>query len=378
MDKVLFNHVVLSGTDSLTGLPGLVEGKGRTCLLVTGGNSLKQSGRLDRIVGLLKQAGVNDIRMFAVSGEPDTAVVTECVQMGRGSDFVIGAGGGSALDTAKAAAAMLTNEGPIDRYLEITPTPEKLKENPLPLIAIPTTAGTGTEATQNAVIIVRENFLKASIRDPRLLPEGVILDPELVADVPVLSAAAAGMDALTQLIEAYTGKKRGPFLDGMIEDGIVRIGRSIAAYVRNRADKSAAGDLQIAAYVSGLGLANIGLGAVHALARPIGSAGAAHGLVCAVLLPLVTELNWRSAVVRYARVSQCLGLSAFDEAAAAGLSAKLTEMNRMLGIPTDFRSTGIRFPSVDHIIEAAQGGSLKNNPRDLSSEELSSIIRRVI
>ena len=207
-------------------------------------------------------------------------------------DTVIGFGGGAALDAAKAIAILMTNPGDVTDYLEIIGRGKTLTEPPVPCIAIPTTAGTGSEVTRNSVIASREERVKVSLRSPLMLPKVVVVDPELTYDLPPAITASTGVDALTQLIEPFVCSRANPLTDGLCQEGIERVARSLRRAFESAgrgeapADAAAREDMAVASLFGGLALANAGLGAVHGLAAPLGGMiGAPHGAVCAALLP---------------------------------------------------------------------------------------------
>ena len=208
---------------------------------------------------------------------------------------MIGIGGGSALDAAKAIAALLTNAGDLFDYLEVIGRAQPLVHPAAPCIAIPTTAGTGSEVTRNAVLSSPEHRVKVSLRSAYMLPRVALVDPELTYELPPSVTAATGLDALTQLIEPYVSPRANPVTDGMCVEGIRRAARSLRRAVENGRDTSAREDMALASLFGGLALANAGLGAVHGFAGPMGGMfPAPHGAVCAALLPHVMETNLRA------------------------------------------------------------------------------------
>ena len=213
--------------------------------------------------------------------------------------MVIGLGGGSAIDTGKAIAALLTNPGdPLD-YLEVIGRGQALQQTPLPYIAIPTTAGTGSEVTRNAVLASHEHHVKVSLRSPLMLPRVAIVDPELTYSLPPAITASTGLDALTQLIEPYTCNSPNPMIDAICREGMQRAARSLKRAYQNGSDAAAREDMSIAALFGGMALANAKLGAVHGFAGPLGGLfPAPHGMICARLLPFVVEANVRALQMR--------------------------------------------------------------------------------
>ena len=325
---------------------------------------------------------------FQVNGEPTLELVRQGVRLLRAEqcDVVIGFGGGSAIDTAKAVALLAANSGePLD-YLEVVgkgATPE----NPsLPCIAVPTTAGTGAEVTRNAVLASPEHGVKASLRSPFMLPRLALVDPELTLDLPPALTAATGLDALTQLIEPFVCVRANPLTDGICREGLARAARSLARAFHNGRDAAAREDMALASLFGGLALANAGLGAVHGFAAPIGGEfPAPHGAVCAALLAGVMEANLRAvrmrqpqspALVRYAEIARIL--TGRSDAAAEDGAAWVRALVGELGIPT-LSAYGLRREHVPGVVEKARrASSMKGNPIELTPEELSEVLAKAI
>src|SRR5208282_5705063 len=201
-------------------------------------------------------------------------------------------GGGSAIDAAKAIAAMLTNKGELLDYVEIIGRGKPLTQPSAPFIAVPTTAGTGSEVTRNAVLASPEHRVKVSLRSPLMLPRVAVVDPELTYALPPAITASTGLDALTQLIEPFVCARANPMVDALCIEGIRRAARSLREVVHQNPGKSAREDMALASLFGGIALANAGLGAVHGFAGPMGGMFAApHGALCAALLPGVMAAN---------------------------------------------------------------------------------------
>ena len=210
-------------------------------------------------------------------------------------ELVIGFGGGSALDAAKAIAAMLANGGELLDYLEIIGRGKPLTKPSAPFIAIPTTAGTGAEVTRNAVLASPEHKVKVSLRSPLMLAKVAVVDPELTYDLPSALTASTGLDALTQLIEPFVCNRANPMTDGLCVEGLRRAARSLRMAFGKGRDQDAREDMAVASLFGGMALSNAGLGAVHGFAGPIGgSFSAPHGAICAALLPHVMAMNLRA------------------------------------------------------------------------------------
>src|ERR1700722_238339 len=283
---------IIFGPDAQEEFGGIAGELGRRCLRVRGSNP----DRTKPLLAILEAANM-EYSCFEVRGEPTVGQVTDGVHHARQaeSDLVIGFGGGSVLDSAKAIAGLVTNPGAILDYLEVIGRGKQLSVPALPCVAIPTTAGTGAEVTRNSVLASPEHRVKVSLRSPFLLPRLAIVDPKLTVDLPSAVTASTGLDALTQLIEPYVSIRANPVTDGFCVEGMRRVARSLRCAYDQGQDLHAREDMALASLFGGLSLANAGLGAVHGFAAPIGGMfHAPHGAVCAALLPHVTEVNLRA------------------------------------------------------------------------------------
>lgn len=372
-------------------LPGST-GVSRRCLFVTGQNV----NRTENFRQRLAEAGV-ECAVLSITGEPSIEDVQAGVAQARtfGCDFVIAMGGGSALDAGKAVAALVTNSGePLD-YLEVVGAGQPLKTPGLPLIAIPTTAGTGSEVTRNAVLGASDHNVKVSLRSPYLLPAVAIVDPILTLSCPRTVTADCGLDALTQVIEPLVSSRANPLTDAIAREGIRRSARSLSRSCEQPDDLEARTDLCFASLAGGLALANSGLGAAHGFAGPLGGMfPIPHGAVCARLLPYVIETNVNALEADRAsggghRVDQSRReeyLRRFQEIAVlltgkpdtsihAGV-AFLFELCESLGIQP-LRKFGVRaqdFPAI--VAKAKRSSSMRGNCIELTDEELGSILQR--
>ena len=283
---------IIFGMGVLAEAGPLAKGLGRRPLVVTGRDGSRSQGLLE----LLSAHGLQP-SLFSLAGEPTLAGVREGTARARAgkTDLVIAFGGGSALDGGKAIAALAVNEGdPLD-YLEVIGQGRPLVQHPLPCIAIPTTAGTGSEVTRNAVLVSPDHGVKASLRHPWMLPSVALVDPALTVGVPAAITASTGLDALTQLIEPFLSVKANPMTDALCLEGVRRAARSLKRAWTDGDDLAAREDMALASLLGGLALANAGLGAVHGLAAPLGGlAPVPHGAACAALLPHVLEANLRA------------------------------------------------------------------------------------
>ncbi|MGO8697558.1 MAG: iron-containing alcohol dehydrogenase [Limisphaerales bacterium] len=354
---------------------------GRRALVVGGRNPR----RADFLIELLRQSEVAAV-FFPVAGEPDLEIVKQGVERAANEkcDLVIGMGGGSALDAGKAIAAMRTNPGDLLDYMEIIGAGKPLREPSAPFIAIPTTAGTGTEVTRNAVLASHTHRVKASLRGPFLLPRIALIDPALTYALPPSITASTGLDALTQLIEPFVCSRAQPMTDALCAEGLRRVAHSLRAAFAQGQNAAAREDMALASLFGGMALANAGLGAVHGFAGPIGGLfDAPHGGICAALLPHVMEANIRAlrerdpankALQRYESVARILTGNA---AATAGDGVEwVRQLVADLRIPNlgAYGLTAANSPAV--IEKALQASSMKANPVLLSADELSAILKR--
>lgn len=356
---------------------------GRRALIVTGSTS-------DHAASLIEQMTSQQIEAttFKVSGEPSSETVQAGLKTARENrcEVIIGLGGGSAIDTGKAIAALLTNPGDLLDYLEVIGRGQPLKHLPLPYVAIPTTAGTGSEVTRNAVLALPEHRVKVSLRSPLMLPRVALVDPELTYSLPPDITAGTGLDALTQLIEPYTCNATNPLVDAICCDGLQRAARSLKRVYENGQDVAAREDMSIAALFGGLALANAKLGAVHGFAGPFGGLfPAPHGLICARLLPFVVEANVRALQIRspdspvlrrYAEVAQLL--TGRSTARASDAIGWLHQLCRDLNVAplSQFGFTLDDIPTV--VAQTQQASSLKGNAIALTTAELSDILQQAL
>ena len=384
---------ILFGAGTVAQVPAVTAGHGRRALLVTGGRSLAASGRRDALVAGLEAAGVEIVGEVAVSGEPGPALVDSAVDAHRDAavEVVLAVGGGSALDAAKAIAGLLRTGSSILDHLEGVGPQVPYPGPAVPLVAVPTTAGTGSEATRNAVISERgPGGFKRSFRDERLVAADAIVDPELLAGATPGSIAANGMDALTQLLESYVSLRAGPLTDALAIAGLEAVRDGLAAW---HADPDGPGApaarerMALAALLSGICLAHAGLGAVHGLASPLGALfPVPHGAACGLTLAAVTAVNIGAlaerdpdapALRRYAvlgRLFAGLPDTSSDQEARGALVIALSELTATLAIPR-LREFGIGEDDIPAIVAGSRGSSMRTNPVTLTDDELAAILR---
>jgi len=374
---------IIFGPGTIDEVGPAAAGMGRRAFVVTGHS-------LERAEPLLEQLNAHQIEYvtFNVPKEPTTTIVKEAVNKARQakSDLVVGIGGGSVIDTVKAIAAMLTNSGEFEDYLEVVGLGKPLTRSPAPCIAIPTTAGTGAEVTRNAVLGVPEKQVKVSIRGPFMLPRLAVVDPVLTHSMPPSITAATGLDALTQLMEAYVSNKANPLTDAICREGLKRAGRSLRQAYENGSNSKAREDMALASLFSGLALANAKLGAVHGFAGPLGGMiSAPHGVICARLLPFVCEANVKAlqsrepsspALARYDEVARIL--TGKNAAKAADGVQWIQNLCKALTVPplTEYGLKEQDFATV--AAKAQKSSSMKGNPILLTDDELMQILKKGI
>lgn len=372
---------IIFGPDTVNEVAPIAATLGQRALLVTGA-TLERAAPL---VQQLRERGL-EVLTFSVVGEPTITNVSEGVRQAReaGCDLIIGLGGGSVLDAGKAIAALLTNGGePLD-YLEVVGRGQPITRPAAPYIAVPTTAGTGSEVTKNAVLHSPEHRVKASIRSPFMLPRLAVVDPKLTHTTPPSVTAGAGLDALTQLIEPYVSTKANPMTDALCREGIRRVARSLRRTYQDGNDAQAREDMALASLLGGMALANAALGVVHGLAGPLGGFYTApHGMICARLLPYVMAVNVRALRARLpgsvvlGRYEEIARLLTGDPAASAEDGAAWVEkLCAELDI-LPLARWGVAQGDFPALVAAAQkASSTKGNPILLTDEELTEVLER--
>ena len=378
------------GAGTIEKLPAMAADFGKRALLVTGAASLQQSPRWQPLQQGLRCAGIQ-WEHTTVSGEPSPGLVDAVVNEFRDlqPDVVIAIGGGSVLDAGKAIAGLLRTGDSVMDYLEGV-GPEKPYAGPaVPFIAAPTTAGTGSEATKNAVLSIQgEHGFKKSFRDERLVPEYAIVDPDLLDGCPPGQIAANGMDALTQLMESYVSTRANRMTDTLALDGIRAARDSLLPLYENPATAGGAREgMAYAALLSGITLAQTGLGSVHGLASPLGAFfPIPHGVVCGTLVAAATRVNIQAmqarepenpALEKYTRLASLLCGSGFSDAQNAydALTDLLADWIRQLNIPRLGRYD-IKERDFPRIVANSRGSSMKTNPVVLTDGEIAAILQQ--
>ncbi len=384
LPKIIFGH------GSISQLPDIIAEYGKRLLLVLGRQSFQHSPQWAALQQALRAKNIA-WEVVNVAGEPSPQRVDEAVAAyhGQGFDVVLGIGGGSVLDAAKAIAGLLPHGNSVMDHLEGIGRGVPYHPPATPFIAVPTTAGTGSEATKNAVLSQRgTNGFKKSFRHDALVPHIAVIDPQLLASCPPAQIAANGMDAFTQLLESYVSTRANPLTDALALSGISAFASSFWAVWENAETAAAARPkLAYASLLSGINLAQTGLGSVHGLAAPLGAFyPIPHGVVCGSLLAEATDINIRAlqarlpesiALDKYAQAGRLLSgqLQLEREAALETLLETLRIWTDRLQLPTLDRY-GIDAASFARIVENSQGNSMKTNPLGLKDEELREVLRR--
>lgn len=373
---------IVFGSGKIKEIGNLAVGMGSRVMVVSG---VPEGSLTSRLLDIISTSGYAWC-YYEINREPTISLVQNAVEKARveGCDFVIGFGGGSAIDAGKAVAALLANPGEIMDYLEVVGKGMPLNNRSFPFIAIPTTAGTGSEVTRNAVIEVEGLDVKVSLRSQWMIPQISLVDPELTCSLPPHVTASTGMDALTQLIEPFVSNRSNPLTDGFCKEGLQRVARFLRRAYHNGNDLEAREGMSLASLMGGLALANARLGAVHGFAAPLGGLlHAPHGAICARLLPVVMEIN--VSALRQ-RDKDHAGLTRYQEIAqilTGRLDAKIEEgifwiyqLSTDLGI-NPLRNFGLSSSGFKDITtKAARASSMQGNPIVLNESELMEILER--
>jgi len=364
------------GAGSFEALSALLADR-RRVLVVSGARWLSHSPWASALEGLL--AGRELLRIACPDGEPTTESLALARGTARsfGAECIVGIGGGSVLDSAKALSALLAHEGPVERYLEGVEGAVPVPGPCIPWVAVPTTAGTGAEVTKNAVIRAPALGVKRSMRSAHLLAAAVLVDPRLTLSLPLRTTGMCGLDALTQLLEAYVSKKTNPYVRALVSGAFAPMLDALRKLPRAPDDLELRSAASWGALVSGIALANGGLGAAHGFAAGIGGVyDIPHGLLCAVLLPPVLEANASCIAESVAELARAAGVA--DRDPVRWLAGEVRGLLGAYGLPRDLRGLGIPRSMIAGLSDRSMGSSMKGNPRELSAEERQAILSSVL
>lgn len=378
---------IVFGAGSRHRLLGLIQGLGQRVLLITGQDAFDAQQDSASLLNSWQAAGVHIVRA-RVSGEPSPEWVDDCVARHALAriDVVVAIGGGSALDAAKAVAGLLPLQQSVMDFLEGVGPELRYNGHALPFIAVPTTAGTGAEATKNAVLSRHgPDGFKKSFRHDTLMPTWAVVDPEWMLSLSRYQIAANGLDAITQLMEGYTSSNANIMTDALAIEGLKRGLVALPQWVADPNNIDAATDMAWAALASGIVLAHAGLGAVHGLASPLGAFfPAPHGAVCGILLAQTTASNIKAleessdhaeALKRYADIGRLM----MSDPVLSDASALILLVEKLRQWQQDFNlgglaSFGVTRKDISHIVLNARGNSMKTNPINLTDVQLSQIL----
>lgn len=352
---------------------------GKNAFLITGKTFLRRTGWLDKVLNFLAESKIKVNIFEQVPPEPTISNAQWALDSFKQStsDIVIGIGGGSALDVAKTVAVIGRQPGTIYEYFH----GREVEQKGTPFIAIPTTAGSGSEVTPNSVLIDETERIKASIRTPLMLPDVAIVDPEFTLSLSKESTAYSGMDALSQAIEAYVSKGANPITDALAKSAAVRLLTNLPKAYHNGTDIEARTEVALGSLMGGIAFANARLGLVHGLAHPIGViTGLAHGLICALLLPFVMRFNLETSTIKYADLARAAGISnnSDDNKAAEALVNHLERLNSEMDIEKQLTKLVLDrhyWPQI--ISQTLASGSAKSNPRQATAESVEQILETI-
>lgn len=346
-------------------------------------------GVTGEIADALRAEGVEAVPAQTIDHEPEVEDVDRVAAQVREQnvapgDFMLAVGGGSAIDLAKAVAAMATNSesSTVKDYLENVGRDLKIQQPPLPVLAMPTTAGTGAEATKNAVISSYDPPLKKSLRNQQLVPRIALVDPELTVSLPPAVTAASGMDAITQLIESYISLGAQPIPQALCIQGLRLAVGAIARAVEDGTSRSAREKMAHAALLSGMALANSGLGMAHGVAPALGiHCRVPHGVACAVMLPVALRVNRDVCQPELARIARWLFGQSPSTSAKTAVDVLIKEIGALcdrVGVPRRLSEVGVKARHIPDLVKSSRGSSMSGNPRELSDEELTEILEDVL
>lgn len=363
---------IVFGRGTLDKLPEYVKKLDCKKAFIISGPHLKKIGLVDKCRDALKAAGIKSGIFTETEGNPGTDTVDKAAElfMDSGSDLIIAFGGGSPIDVAKAVAILGTYGGAITDYEGVGKVPGPV----IPIIAIPTTAGTGSEVTAFSVITDHSRNYKLTVGSNYLLPKCAILDPELIMSVPVKTASACGVDALVHAIESYISLKASPFSDMMALKALELIGKNLRAYVANRQNKIAADAMLQGSLYAGIAFSHARLGNVHAMSHPVSAYfDVPHGLANAILLPFVTEFNELSDKCKYYDIYRCISLAPVTKKDFVPhmLTQEIRVLNLSLDIPGTLVEVGVKEELFEFMTDdAMKSGNIAVNPRQTTRQDI--------
>lgn len=363
---------ILVGAGTLARLPELAKKLGKTKAYIISGPHLNKIGMVEKCREALNSAGIDSDSFTETEGNPSTETVEKAVKgfQESGANFLVAFGGGSPLDVTKAVAVLATYGGKIVDYEGGGKVPGPVT----PMIAIPTTAGTGSEVTAFSVITDHSRNYKLTVVSNDILPDYAILDPELIATVPAGTAAACGIDAMIHALEAFISKAASPFSDLFAKEALRLIGGSIRAYVADRSDKAACEAMLTGSLFAGIAFSHARLGNVHAMSHPVSAYfNVPHGVANAILLPAVVEYNMQEAAAKYPYIYDCICEKKVSKESFRPemLAAELRVLNDELGIPASLSAVGVDSSQFERMADdAMKSGNIQVNPRATGKSDI--------
>jgi alcohol dehydrogenase len=360
---------VLFGCGALDELTSVAkEMNVKKALVVSGKGSMRKTGTLERVISLL---GETECIVFEdVESDPSNETVDEGVQLGQDCKAVIGLGGGSALDAAKAISAILGNGGSAGEYIK----GKKADRPGPPIIAIPTTSGTGSEVTEVSVLADRKQMIKKSFRSKHMYPAVAIDDPILTKTMPDNITASSGLDALTHAIEALTSKKSQPITDVLCLEAGKLILENIRTVYEDGQDMIARENMMLGSLIAGFGITHAAAGLAHGLSYSLWKvAETPHGLACGMLLPHVMRFNTGYDGGKYEILARYCGFKNQED-----LIGRVEDLNKVMRVPSRLRGLGISDANVEDMVGLAMGGSTQVNPRPIDEKEMAEFIMAII
>lgn len=378
---------VVFGTGSLSKLPELAAKLKKTKALIISGPHLEKIGLVAKCSEAMKTAGIESVTFCQTEANPsvETVEAAAALYAESKSDFIVAFGGGSPLDVAKAVAVLATYGGKISDYEGRGKVPGPV----VPMIAIPTTAGTGSEVTAFSVITDHSRNYKLTVASNYLLPEYAVLDPELIATVPKGTAAACGIDAMIHALESYISKAASPFSEMFSLRALELIGQSIRDYVKDRGNKPAAENMLLGSLFAGIAFSHARLGNVHAMSHPVSAFfDIPHGVANAILLPHVVAFNETAAkntamLEKYYQIYRCVSTKPISREYffPSVLHTELLSLNRELEIPAGLEAAGVGKDKFENVIlkmteDAMKSGNISINPRETTKENILELYRK--
>lgn len=370
---------VIYGESSISKLPEILSSRGLSNVLVISDRGLEAAGMVKKITDILEAASINYSMFLDVEANPscDTVDNGTAIYKSEGLNGIVCLGGGSPMDTAKAIAVLASNGGKIQDYEGAN----KFKSTSVPIVAIPTTAGTGSEVTPFAVITDKEKNYKLTVFSYEIVPEVALLDPSMISTLPPLVAAATGMDALTHAVESYLSRASSPFSDSMAEKAMELIGGNIRLFVANRSDTEAASGMLLGSLFAGIAFSWARLGDCHAMAHPLGGFfGVAHGIANAILLPTVLEYNAIADNGKYEKIYNYIKRADSGNSFVPEMLVKeIRDMLEQLSIPKTLSEVGVKSELIQEMaVDAMKSGNVLINPRQTTLADIEGLYQKAL